>query len=470
MSTLASVMSTASKSLAASQLELSVASNNIANAQTPGYSRERVNLAASPADGTNPPVGSGVDIVSVQALRDQLINSRLNQETSQKSAADSLQQSLQDIESLFNDTQNTGASSDTGLSAEITNFFNAFQTLSTNPSSPDAREALKTDAQTMSDGFLSRSNHLKENQTLANQAVAADVQQINSLASQIAAVTTQISEAEGATGAPANTLRDQRSQLVQQLSGIVDVKEVESGGNYQLTLGGGTALVLNGDAQSLTVQAAAGTGFYAVHSGQNDITSEIGSGDLKAQIQLRDQYIPGYLNQLDQLAFNITQQVNAIHSLAYNPSGVTGINFFAPLGSSSGAAGAMALSSQVAASASNIAVSQGAGGGDNVEALALGNLLTAPVFGGASVNDQYGKLVFNIGSDSANAQASLTEHTALATQLQTRQQSASGVSIDEETVQILQFQQAYQASAKVLSIVDQLLQTALTMGSGSATA
>jgi flagellar hook-associated protein 1 FlgK len=467
MSTLTSVMNSASTSLAAAQLELSVASNNISNAQTPGYSRERVNLAAAPADGT-PPVGSGVDVVSVQALRDQLVNGRLNQETSQTSAASALQSGLQDVEGMFNDTQNSGASSDTGLSSEITNFFNSFQTLSTDPSSPDARQAVLSDATTMTAGFQSRSNSLKDDQNVANQAVATDVQQINSLTSQIANVTQAITQAEGATGQPANALRDQRSQLVQQLSGLADVKEVESGGNYQLMLGGGRALVLNGTAQSLTVSAAPGTGFNAVMSGQDNITSEIGSGDLKAQIQLRDQYIPSYLNQLDQLAYNITQQVNTIHSQAYNPSGTTGINFFAPLSSSSGASGAMALSSDVASNPSNIAVSQGSGGGDNVDALALGNLLSSNTFGGGSVTDQYGSLVYNIGSDSANAQSSLTEHTALASQLQTRQQSISGVSIDEETVSILQFQQSYQASAKVISTVDQLLVTALAMG-GAAT-
>ena len=128
--------------------------------------------------------------------------------------------------------------------------------------------------------------------------------------------------------------------MVQQLSGIVEVKEIESGGNYQLTLGTGQALVINGDAQRLTLAPAAGTGFYAVKSGQNDITSpNLEWRSQCGKFNLRDQYIPSYLNQLDQLAYNITQQVNTIHSQAYDPSGQTGINFFAPLASSSGAAG-----------------------------------------------------------------------------------------------------------------------------------
>ena len=119
----------------------------------------------------------------------------------------------------------------------------------------------------------------------------------------------------------------------------------------------------------------------------------------------------------------------------------------------------------MATSTRNIAASQNStAAGDNAAAIAIGNLLHAPVFsGGGSVTDQYGALVFNIGNDAANAKANFQEHDALATQLQNRMQAMSGVSVDEETVQILQFQRSFQASAKVISTVDQLLQTALAM-------
>ena len=114
--------------------------------------------------------------------------------------------------------------------------------------------------------------------------------------------------------------------------------------------------------------------------------------------------------------------------------------------------------------ARKIAASSNSTGNDNSAATQLGNLLHDPVFSGGSLTDQYGAIIFGVGTDVVNAQASLNEHSALEAQLQNRRQSISGVSIDEESVQVLQFQRAYQASARLIQTVDQLLQTALGMG------
>jgi flagellar hook-associated protein 1 FlgK len=445
-------MSSAMNSLIANQLALSVASNNISNAQTPGYSRERVDLTPSAAAGADG-VGDGVAVLGVEALRDQLTTSRLNQETSARSAQDTLQQTLQDIQGSFNDTNGTG------MMSELSAFFNSFQTLSTDPTSMTNRQGVKQAALALVDAFHSQVSNLQNQQSSANQAIATDVDKINALTSQIAGLTQQIQQLESG-GQQENALRDQRAQVVQQLSQIVDVREVQSNGTYELNLASGPALVLNGSAEALTAQPGSG-GSYAVLSGNQDITSQIGSGDLGAQLQLRDQMIPGYLNQLDQLAYQITQQVNGIHSGAYTLDGNTGINFFAPLSSASGAANAIALSSDVASSTRNIAASQDGTGGDNSAAIAIGNL---------SVTDQYGALVYNVGKDAANAQTGFHEHDALVTQLTNRQQSLSGVSIDEETTNILQFQRSFQASAKLIATVDSMMQTALGMVGGTTTA
>jgi flagellar hook-associated protein 1 FlgK len=446
MSSLGSVMNSAMNSLIANQLALSVASNNISNAQTPGYSRERVDL--TPAGPAGPDgVGDGVSILGVEALRDQLTTSRLNQETSARSAQDSMQQALHDIQGAFNDSNGTG------MMSELTAFFNSFQTLSTDPTSMTNREGVKQSALALIDAFHSQASNLQNQQSLANQAVSTDVDKINSLTTRIAGITQQIQQLEGG-GQQQNALRDQRGQLVQQLSQIADVREVnDSDGSYQLSLASGPALVLNGSAQALTAKQGAG-GSYSVVSGNQDVTSQITSGDLGAQLQLRDQVVPGYLNQLDQLAFQVTQQVNGIHSGGYTLDGNTGINFFTPLSSASGAASAIEVSSDITSSTRNIAASQDGSSGDNSAAIALGNL---------SVTDQYSSLVYNVGRDAAAAQSGFQEHDALVTQLQNRQQSVSGVSIDEETANILQFQQSYQASAKLISSVDQMMQTALAM-------
>ena len=291
--------------------------------------------------------------------------------------------------------------------------------------------------------------------------MATDVDTINSLTTRIAGITSQIQQEE-TPGHPQNALRDQRAQLVQQLSQTVDVRELDSSGSYQLTLSNGVALVINGEAQGLT--AAPGTnGLYDVMAGTNNVTSAIGSGDLSGQLQLRDQTIPSYIGQLDQLAYEITQQVNSIHSAASDLDGNSGNKFFTPLTSASGAATSIALSSAVAGSTRKIAASEDGTAGDNSAAIEIGNLLTAPVFTGGSITNQYGSLVYNIGNDTANAQASVQEHDALLTQLKNRQQSLSGVSIDEEAAQVLQCQRSFQASAQMISAVNQMMQSALAI-------
>ena len=195
-----------------------------------------------------------------------------------------------------------------------------------------------------------------------------------------------------------------------------------------------------------------------------DVTAASGNGSLKAHVQMRDVYASRYLNALDQLAFELTQQVNSIHSGAYNLDGGKSIDFFAPLASAAGASRFIGLSTEVSGDARKIAASAMATGNDNGAALQLGNLLHSPVFTGGSIIDQYRSIVFGIGTDTATAQANLREHEAMTAQLQNRRQSISGVSIDEETVQILQFQRAYEASARLIRAVDELLQVTLGLG------
>lgn len=434
-------MNSAVKSMVANQLALSVASNNIANAQTPDFTRQRLVLTPSGSSGDALGIGTGVDVIRVEALRDALIEVRLRQETSAKAGEDTLAKSLSDIEGLFTDTE------DTGLLLTMTNFFNSFHTMSLDPASMNFREQLKINAQTLIDALHSRDANLTSIKNVANKAITSDVDQINILTKQIAAVSSEIKRQE--VDHVANDLRDKRTSLVKQLSGIVEVKELESNGDYQLSTKDNRLLALNAFVYSLSA---------------TDVTSAMGNGSLTANLAVRDQYIPKYAAALDQLAYELVQKVNTIHAAAYNLDGGTGLNFFAPLASASGAARLIALSSDVSTSARKIAASTLSTGNDNQAAVQMGNLLHDPVFTGGSITDQYQSIVFGIGTDVANAESSRREHDALAAQLLNRRQAMSGVSIDEESVQILQFQRAYEASARLIRTVDELLQVALGIG------
>jgi flagellar hook-associated protein 1 len=245
----------------------------------------------------------------------------------------------------------------------------------------------------------------------------------------------------------ATDLRDRRIALVKELSQYVEVNELDSG-DYQLTTKDNRLLVMNSTSIDLKVA---------------DVSFGIGAGSLQSELEVRDTYVPKYAAALDQLAFEIAQQVNSIHSTAYDLNGNTGIDFFGPLTSSPGAAAMIGLSTDVAGDPTKIAASQLPTGTDNGAAIALANLLFAPVFSGGSVTGQYGALIFAIGSDVASAESGVNEQGAILEQLENRRQTISGVSIEEETLQISQFQRAYEASAQLIQTVDELLQTTLEM-------
>ncbi len=437
----AGALSSALSSLMANQLALSVASNNIANAGDPDYTRRRLVTAPAGSDSGTLGIGRGVDVVGVEAIRNVLVETRLRQETAAKSGAETLAEGLQNIENVFNDA-NGG-----GLLDKLTNFFNSFQTLSQDPSSLNFREQTKLNANELVKAFHARSSDLTQIKANADRTISADLEQINSLAKQIADLTIEI-KSEDITN-PVPDLRDRRAALVKQLSTYVDINEVESGTDYQITTKNNRLLVFNNTAWSITAA---------------DVDSSIGNGSLKSALDIRDTYVPKYLGALDQLAYGLTQHVNAIHSAGYDLNGNTNINFFTPLASAPDAARLIELDPGVATDARKIAASISSSGTDNGVALQLGNLLHDPVFSGGSITDQYANVVYAIGTDSSSAQSNANEHDELLTQLQNRRQSFSGVSIDEESMQILQFQRAYEASARVIQVVDELLKTTLTIG------
>jgi flagellar hook-associated protein 1 len=441
MALLSIALNSALKSLMANQSAMSVASNNIANANNPDYARQRLLTRPAPPDPSAWWIGTGVDVIGIEAIRDMLLETRYRHAISGQSDGNSMLGHLSSVETIFND--NSG----TGLQQKITDFFNSFQTLSQDPASMTYREQVRSSANALINAIHSHAASLNQMQAQANQDINTDLTKVNDLTKQIADITKQIRIEEASQSA--NDLRDRRTALVKELSQYVEVNELDTeGGDYQLSTKDNHLLVLNDTAMTLAA---------------SDVTTQIGAGSLRAEVDIRDNYVPKYMAALDQLTYEISQQVNSIHSAGYDLNGNTGINFFNPLASAAGAASAISLSVDVAGDPTKIAASSLPTGTDNGTALALGNLLTAPVFSGGTVTDQYNTMVYSIGSDVAGAQSNYDEQSALVTQLENRRQSVSGVSIDEESLQIQQFQRAYEASAQMISVIDQLLDVTLGM-------
>src|SRR5256885_11755440 len=434
---------------------LSATSNNIANVNTPGYSRQRPDLEETPPiqiGGLN--FGTGVELKQVVSLRDSILDLRVNQETQQQGRLEGFLGSAQQIQSFFNET--TG----TGLQGNLTAFFNSLSQLSTSPSDLNVRQSVLTAAQNLSTSFNQAATNLSRLQTSVNLNVTQSVSQINTLTAQIATANAQVSAAQSANRNPGPFV-DQRQQLLNQLSNLVDISEINAGnGNLTITTSNGAPLVVGGQSFQLSTQTNASTGLQDIISQGASITSQITGGQLAGQLQIRDQEIPAIQNSLDTLAFNLSSAVNTQHKLGFDLNGNAGGNLFTPLASATGAA------SQIAVAITNpslVAASDDSTPGNNANANALLGLQNQAIASGQNPLNFYGNLVFKIGNDVSTAQAGQTAGSQVLSQLQNLQGGVSNVDLNEESANLIRFQNAYQASARVVSVINSLLDATINM-------
>jgi flagellar hook-associated protein 1 FlgK len=443
------------KSLMVQQQALQVTSNNIANVNTPGYSRQRAVLESSrPLQAGLLQIGTGVEIKTVESARDRFLEIRVAQGNQGSGKQQALVDSSSQIEAVFN-------VGDKGLQEAISRFFNSFSTLANDPTSSSLRSSVVSTAENLSNVFQSSAQQLVDIQQNTNGSIIDTVSQINHLASAIASLNHEIGAAE-AVGGEAATLRDQRTELVNQLSNLVDIHYYEDeGGNFSVSVAGGQSLVTADFVNPLTTSATPPSGLVQVKSGPNEITSLIQGGKLAGLIQVRDQLIPAYQNDLDTLAESIISQVNTVHTGGTDlqvPPSSPGLNFFDPVTGVAGAAQAFSLNPAIAADLKNIAAGQSGSPGDNANALTLANLANQKVLSGGTETfaESFASLQFRVGTDTQSAKRSLDTQSALLKQLKNQRDSVSAVSLDEEAIDLIRFQRAYQASAKFISTIDQL--------------
>ena len=434
---------------------LSATSNNIANVNTPGYSRQRPDLEETPPiqiGGLN--FGTGVELKQVVSLRDSILDLRVNQETQQQGRLEGFLGSAQQIQSFFNET--TG----TGLQANLTAFFNSLSQLSTSPSDLNVRQSVLTAAQNLSTSFNQAATNLSRLQTSVNLNVTQSVSQINTLTAQIATANAQVSAAQSANRNPGPFV-DQRQQLLNQLSNLVDISEINAGnGNLTITTSNGAPLVVGGQSFQLSTQTNASTGLQDIISQGTNITSQITGGQLAGQLQIRDQEIPAIQNSLDTLAFNLSSALNSQHKLGFDLNGNAGGNLFTAL---AGATGAASQISVAITDPSLVAASADGTPGNNANANALLGLQNQAIASGQNPLNFYGNLVFKIGNDVSTAQAGQSAGSQVLSQLQNLQGGVSNVDLNEESANLIRFQNAYQASARVVSVINSLLDATINM-------
>jgi len=435
-----------------------VTGENIANVNTPGYSRQRVLLETAPPTTANGfPLGTGVKISMVERYYDGLLQKQLvNAQTTQ--GFDTTKSSvLQQIEPTFNEVANDG------LGAAITNFFGAWQDLTLNPAGSAERQAVLSRTQILTDNFKSVSTTLNDAISTQNASLVPLTDSINASLNNIAQLNGQIKTTEMVSG-NANEMRDQRDQLIRDLSTQIGITFTEnSDGTTDLKYAdGGAALVTGSTAGSFSLvpNGAISDVYVATAGGGAAAKVTPVSGQLGATLELRDTIIPGYLAKVDGLANSIATEVNTQHQLGFDLSGAAGVNFF------SGTTAAT-ISLNAGINGTDKIAAAGTAGllGDNSNALALAQLQGQKLMsaGTATFGSYFNGLVSQVGLDVQSSKNTVTQDTAFTKQLSILRESNSGVSLDEELTNMVKYQRSYQASAKLISTATEMMDTVIAM-------
>jgi flagellar hook-associated protein 1 FlgK len=460
MSDLFGSLSSAAWALDAQRTGLDVVGQNIANVNSPGYTRRTLDLSPIPPT-SRLSAGNGVAVTSIRAQRDALVERRLRNEVSAQQKQSALADSLGVVELALG---KPGESLDADLSA----FFDAFATLAESPTSAVSRNEVLSQAQTLAASFRNISAGLDTARQDADTQISGAIDEINNLVEQIRLLNGTIS---GSIPEMRLTPQDQQAVYVQKLSELVDITVLpRSDGGVDVSVGSGRPLVVGVTGYSIGKTVTAPDGHLELTTGGFTVTNEITGGKLGGLLEARDSIIPGYVTQLDELAYAVAQQVNALHATGYDQAGNAGGEFFSfstTLGAPpAGAAAAIRLDPAIAADPSLIAAAGTTEQGNNTVARSIAALRDAKVLGGntATFNDTWGQLIYRVGRDVKNAQTEQGNRDDVVAQLQALRDQVSGVSIDEEAALMLQFQRAYEANARFFRVIDGTLDMLMSLG------
>jgi len=321
------------------------------------------------------------------------------------------------------------------------------------------RQSVLTAAGNLATSFNTTANNLTQQQASLDLSAVQTVGQINQLTQQIADLNQQVSSLEN-VGESAGTFVDQRQQAIDQLSALVDVSVFPADNTLTLTTANGTPLVTGQQSYQLQTQITP-SGLHDIYSQGADITSQITSGQLGGTLQARDQEIPAIQGQLDTLAAGIANAVNTVQASGFDLNGVKGTNLFNP--PPAGVTGAAASLSVAITDPALIAASSDGSAGSNGNAEAMYALNNQAIISGQTPTNYYSGIVFNVGNDAANASAEQTASSSILQQLNDQRATVSGVSLDEEAANMVQYQDAYQASAQVVTAINDMMYTVVNM-------
>lgn len=444
---------------------MAVTSQNAQNATTEGYTRRDVRLSplAPP-----PPGGGGVRVEGSRRVMDELLERRLLGATSNRHGAETRQLALGVLDQVLQEADGT-------LGPALDDFQVALGELVGRPSDTAVRTEVLGAAERLATAFDHASEQLQRTQNEMDERIESEVEGINQRIGAIRDLGVAIQKAE-VGGQEASDLRDQRDRVVRELSEKLPITTVDSDdGGLHVLLGGSLSLVTaDGQAAELSAQVDATTGHMTLTrltAGQAvDVTDLADSGEIGGLVEARDGALEESRVALDQLAFDIASAYNAVHTAGFGQDGGTGRNLFTSLATADGAARAFGVSADVDGQPDLLAAATDPAlvGGDNRNALALDDVANLDVALGGTATVQEGLATMIGGAGEAIRSARIDAQVAdeAAAQLEALRESVSGVSVDEEMMNLSKFQRGYQASLRVISVADEMLAQLVNLGRG----
>lgn len=461
MGTLTALLNLSQNALQANQAAIDITSNNVANANTPGYTEQvatwqendTVSLSSTAR------AGEGVTVTAV-SQRDSVLNQRVQQQTQLESSSSAESAALTDLQSIFGITSTSTSAVSTTIGTDMNSFFSSLSALQASPSDSSVRQGVLSAAATLASDFNSAASQIAQQNTGLNQQVSGTISQVNALTKSIAAVNLQIESSNPTSDAGA--LEDQRQQDLTNLSSLVGFDQTKTENNgLTLTTANGAVLVSEGQSFALTTAVVNGNTNIVSSTGQ-DITSALTGGSLGGILQARDQDLPQVSSALDSLAYAIGSAVNTQNQAGLDANGNPGSAIFTLPATAIGAAATISLATSDPNAIAAASVTEGSSGGTN--ATALSSLASTSLVNGQSAAQFYASFLTQLGSTVSQVSDENTTQQASLTQLTTQQGAQSSVSLDQEAANLTQFERSYAAAAKVFTIVDQLMATALNLG------
>lgn len=545
------------RGLGASQLALNVTGQNISNANTEGYSRKRLELSADTRrDQEFGEMGTGVSIEKVARAEDEFLERQIRGQVTEKGFFTALDETLQRVENIFTEP------SDAGLNLLMDKFWASWQDLSNNPADPASREVVRTTALVLEDKFHTVSSSLEEYRLSRDDAIEAEVNQVNGITAEIFRLNGEVAVGE-LQGGEANDSRDRRDTLVKKLADLIDVDTVEDNlGRITLTTAGNvlvgpsTYIELKLDRDTITAGFGEKISQVSIIFANTNKTYIPRGGALKGIMESRDKIVPEYQAKLNEIAAAFVNEVNAVHKSGYNLNENTGIAFFDEDGVR---ADTLMVSSAVRLDSTNISAAKGgntigpvteitaiplaatpdldlrninsayrdlalgtvslewngqqleegagkdyvvdyehgvvhfmnyarfaagdpvevtfryntvgfAGPGDGSNALKIASIRDDLAMGSdaigrhnKTIGEYYAGMIGVLGIERNQAKTTVETRAFLVEQFEARKQEITGVSLDEELANMIKYEHTYQASARYITVINQLLESLLNI-------